>query len=1022
MKFSHFSIDRPVATIVLSVFIAVLGFIALPQLGVREFPAVDPPTITVSTSYAGASADVIESQITEPIEESVNGVDGIRSITSTSREGNSSITVEFGLSADLDAAANDVRDRVSRVLRRLPADADPPTVAKADANSFPILMMSLQSDSRDILDVTDAGTRLRERLQTIPGVAEVRIWGEKRYAMRLRFDPERLAAHDLTLAEVRNALAVENVELPSGRIEGDAMELTVKTSGLLRTAEEFNRLVLRGSEGGLVRLEDVGTATLGAENERTRLTMNGKAMIGLGLISQPGANSVAIGNEFYKRYEQIRKDLPPDLKVGIGFDGTRFVRRSLVEVSETLAIAFVLVLLVLFFFLRDFRSALLPAIAIPVSLIGTLFLLYLAGYTVNVLTLLGLVLAIGLVVDDAIVVLENIYRKIEEGEEPRKAGYEGLEEIFMAVVSTTAVLAVVFLPLFFLEGFVGRLFREFGLAVAGSVLLSAIVSLTLTPMMATRFLRKKHSRLYDRTEPWFQKFYGLYDRSLRAFLGRGFVVPLAVLGVSLAGLVALFLILPDELAPREDRSQVNMFITGPEGFAYGSMAKVMEQVNALAVAKVPEAENVLAVTAPGFSGGGANSGFVRLFLTDPHGRGRSQQDIAKELLPAARSITDVRVVVTQDPTISVGSRSSLPLQFVIQAPSFEKLSRELPRFLEAARKDPAFTIVDENLKFTRPEIEVSVNRDRLRTLGVSFSEVAQALQLAFGETRLGYFQKDSRQYQVIGQVGAEYRRTPRDLGNLQVRNNAGELIPLSNLVDIREEAGPPQLFRYNRWVSATVSADLAPGVSMKDGIDAMNRIAGEVLDASFSTALAGEARDFSESSSSMVFVFALAVILIYLVLAAQFESFRDPVVILLTVPLAVFGALLALAVFGQTLNIFSKIGLVMLIGLVTKNGILIVEFTHQKLEKGLSLTEAVVEASSARLRPILMTSLTAALGMVPIALALGAGAESRRPMGIAVVGGLLFGMVLTLYVIPSMILLFAGKKARAAAERTKTHA
>jgi multidrug efflux pump len=1011
MKFSHFSIDRPVTTIVISLLIAVLGFIALPQLGVREFPAVDPPTITVSTSYAGASADVIESQITEPIEESVNGVDGIRSITSTSREGASSITVEFNLSSDLDAAANDVRDRVSRVLRRLPADADPPTVAKADANSFPILLMTLQSDTRDILDVTDAGTRLKERLQTIPGVAEVRIWGEKRYAMRLRFDPERLAAHNLTLAEVRSALSAENVELPSGRIEGTSMELTVKTSGLLRSAEEFNRLVVRASPEGLVRLEDVGRATLGAENERTQLKLNGKSMIGLGLIAQPGANSIAIGNEFYKRYAQIRKDLPKDLKAGIGFDGTQYVRRSLLEVAETLAIAFALVLLVLFFFLRDWRSALLPAIAIPVSLIGALFLLYSAGYTVNVLTLLGLVLAIGLVVDDAIVVLENIYRKIEEGEDPRAAGYSGLEEIFTAVISTTAVLAVVFLPLFFISGFVGRLFREFGLAVAGAVILSAIVSLTLTPMMSTRFLKRKHSRLYDRTEPYFEKFYGFYARSLRAFLHRR-VAAVALVAACLAGSAVFLLTLKSELAPREDRSQVNLFVTGPEGFSYPAMSAVMDRLSDVVAREVPEADRALSVTAPGFSGGGANSGFFRLFLTEPGRRERSQKEIAEALAPATRGITDVRIVVVQDPTISVGSRSSLPVQFVIQAPSFEKLSAALPRFLEAARKDPAFVVVDENLKFTRPELQVSVNRDRLRTLGVPFSEVAQALQLGFGESRLGYFQKDSRQYQVIGQVDERYRLRPADLGAVQVRNTSGQLIPLGNLIDIREQAGPPQLFRYNRWVSATVSAGLAPGVAMADGIAAMRRIAAETLDPSFNTALAGESRDFSESSSSILFVFVLALILIYLVLAAQFESFRDPLIILITVPLSLFGALLALFAAGQTLNIFSQIGLVMLIGLVTKNGILIVEFTHQKRAKGLSLADAVLEASQARLRPILMTTFTAALGMVPIALALGAGSESRRPMGIAVVGGLLFGMVLTLYVIPAMILLFSTKKER----------
>lgn len=1013
MKFARFSIDRPVATIVVSLFITVLGIIALPQLGVREFPAIDPPRITVSTSYPGASADVIESQITERIEESVNGVDGIRSLTSVSREGGSSITVEFGLNADLDAAANDVRDRVSRVIRRLPADADPPTVAKADANSFPVVMMVVQSDTRDILDVTEAGIRLREQLQTIPGVAEVRIWGERRYAMRLRFDPERLAAHDLTLAEVRDVLRSENLELPSGRIEGTFTELTVKTSGLLRTAEDFNRLVLRTSpDGGVVRLQDVGEAVLGAENERSRLHVNGRLAIGLGLVAQPGANTVAIGNEFYKRYEQIRADLPPDLEVSVGFDGTRFVRRSLVEVADHLAIAFALVLLVLFFFLRDWRSALLPAIAIPVSLVGSLFLVFLAGFTINVLTLLGLVLAIGLVVDDAIIVLENIYRKMEEGVERREAGYAGLSEIFSAVISTTAVLAVVFLPLFFLEGFTGKLFREFGLVVAGSVILSAVVSLTLTPMMCTRLLTGKPSKLYMRTEPAFQKFYDLYLRSLRGFLKiRGAGVALLV--ICGAGAAYLFYVLPAELAPREDRSQMSVFATAPEGFSYSAMQGVMDRIEAIGAETVPEAYNILAVTAPGFGAASANSGFLRVFLTEPSERERSQQEIAAALTTAMRDVTDIRAVVVQDPTIQGGGGGGgLPLQFVIQAPGFEQLSEALPRFLEAARSHPAFTIVDENLKFTRPEVLVSVDRDRLRVLGVPFSEVAGALQLAFGETRLGYFQKDSRQYEVIGQLDGIYRERPSDLRAVQVRNASGELIPLGNLIEIKEQAGPPQRFRYNRWVSATVSAGLAPGVSMGDGIAAMRAIAAGVLDPSFSTDLVGEARDFEESGSSLLFVFILALLLIYLVLAAQFESFRDPFVILLTVPLSVFGALVSLQVFGQTLNIFSQIGLVMLVGLITKNGILIVEFTHQQMAKGQPLYDAVLHASQARLRPILMTTLTAAFGMVPIAMAWGAGAESRRPMGIAVAGGLLFGMVLTLYVIPAMILLFAGKKQR----------
>jgi multidrug efflux pump len=1013
MRLSHVSIDRPVLTLVLSVFIMVLGLISIPFLGVREFPAVDPPRITVTTNYPGADAEVIESQITEPLEESVNGVDGIRSLTSVSREGRSSITVEFDLSSDLNAAANDVRDRVSRAQRRLPLDAEPPTVSKADANSFPVILMTLESPSRNILDVTAAGERVKERLQTISGVAEVRIWGEKRYAMRLRLDPERLAAHNLTATDVRTVLATENVELPSGRIEGANVELTVKTRGQLRGVEEFNNLVLRADGRRLVRFADVGTAVLGAENERSILKRDGVPMIGLAIVAQPGANSVSIGNEFLKRFEQIRAELPPDLKARIGFDNTQFVRRSLLEVAETIAIAFVLVFLVLFFFLRNWRTALIPLLAIPVSLVGALFLLYAADFSINVLTLLGLVLAIGLVVDDAIVVMENIYQKIEDGEEPRAAGYKGLEEIFFAVISTTLALAVVFMPLLFIEGFVGRLFREFGLAVAGAVLLSSVVSLTLTPMLSTRLLRRKHSRLYDRTEPFFAGLVNFYARSLRAVIHRRVAAILVVIAAG-GGAYALIVGLKSELAPMEDRSQINLNVTGAEGLTFAYMDRFMDRLAETVREVVPEFEGTLAVTSPGFgASGGVNTGFVRVFLPEPAHRIRSQSEIADALSVAVRRLTDARTVVVQSQTIqSGGGGFGLPVQFVIQAPNLDSLIAVLPRFLEEARKEPAFAIVDENLKFTRPEIRVEVDRDRLRAQGVPFRDVAQALQLSLGESNLGYFLKDGRQYAVIAHAAEPYRDEPSDVGNIAVRAADGALIPLSNLVTIREQAGPPQLFRYNRWVAATVSASLAPGATMGEGVEAMRRVAGKVLDPSFNTDLSGAARDFAESSSSLLFTFFLALLLVYLVLAAQFESFRHPFVILLTVPLSLFGALLALFLFGQTLNIFSQIGLVMLVGLVTKNGILIVEFSRQKHEQGLALAEAVVVAAQSRLRPILMTTFTSALGMLPIALALGAGSESRRPMGIAVVGGLLFGMVLTLYVIPAMILLFAPKKDR----------
>jgi multidrug efflux pump len=1004
MSLSSTSINRPVLATVMSILITVFGIIGYSFLGVREFPAVDPPIITVATAYPGASADIIESQITEPLEESVNGIAGIRSITSVSREQMSTITVEFDLNIDLDAAANDVRDRVSRAVRNLPADADPPTVSKADANAFPIIMLTVQSDSRDILGVTAIGTRLKEQLQTIPGVGEVRIWGEKKYAMRLWLDPEKLAAYGLTVLDVRSALNAENVELPSGRIEGRAAELTVKTMGLMKTPEDFNNLIVSAEGARTVRLRDVGRAILGAENERTILKNNGIPMIGVALTAQPGANNLSIADEFYRRLDLIKKDLPKDIKLKLGFDSTRFIKKSIHEVQETVFIAFGLVVLIIFMFLRDWRTTLIPVMAIPVSLIGAFFIMYIAGFTINVLTLLGIVLAIGLVVDDAIVVLENIYAKIEKGMDPVQAGHRGAAEIFFAVVSTTLVLGVVFLPIIFLQGFTGRLFREFGVVVAGSVFISAFVSLTLTPMMATKLLkhREKQGRFYERTEPFFQRLQDGYRSSLDGFLSRrwlAFPILLVTVGVT----IWMSRTLKQELAPMEDRSALMVRAEVQEGATFEYTDIFMDSLIKIVTQEVPEAEVRLSVTSPGFAAASAvNSGFVRIFLKEPQDRERSQQEIAKKLTARLRGVSNARAFVIQDPTIQSGSRGGLDVQMVIQAPNFEKLKEALPKFLEEARKDPTFTIVNEDLKFTRPELRVDIDRERMRSLGVSVMDVAQALQLAFSGLRFDYFIKDGRQYQVIGQVDREFRNEPADLRNIRVKNKAGELISLDNLVTYGEQINPPQLFRYNRYVSATVSAGLAPGMTVGDGVKSMQAVAKKVLDPSFSTALAGQSRDHAEASGGILFALALAVILVYLVLAAQFESFRDPFIVMLTVPLALCGALVTLWYFGQTLNIFSQIGIIMLTGLVTKNGILIVEFSNQRRKQGLSIGEAVRDASAARFRPIVMTTLSTALGALPIAVAMGAASKSRMPMGIAVIGGLLFSLALTLYVIPAM--------------------
>ena len=1004
MSLSSLSIRRPVLAIVMSVVIVLFGIIGFERLGVREYPAVDPPIISVSTMYRGANADVIESQITEPIEESVNGVAGIRTLTSVSREGRSTISVEFDLDVDLDRAANDVRDKVAQAVGNLPPDADPPQVSKADADSQPIVFLNVESDQRDLLEITQiADDVFKERLQTIPEVSSVDIWGEKEYAMRLWLEPQRLAAYRLSALDVQRAIQRENVELPSGRIEGDEVELTVRTMSRLQDAEDFNNLIIKQEGGSVVRLRDVGRAELGPRNERTVLKRDGVSMVGVVLRPQPGANYVAIVDAFYERVGEIEQDLPSDVKLGIGFDTTEYIRQSVSEVQQTIFIALLLVILVIFLFLRDWRTTVIPILVIPVALIGAFFIMYVAGYSINVLTLLGIVLAIGLVVDDAIVVLENIYTKVEKGESLVQAGIDGSQEIFFAVIATTLALVAVFLPIMFLGGLTGRLFREFGVVIAGAVIISSFAALTLTPMLATRLLKKRERQpwFYRKTEPFYEKLTNAYRDSLASFMERRWLafVIIAVCG----GLIALFVsVLPQELAPLEDRSGVRMFTTAPEGANFEYMDAYMDDMIALIEDEVPETFAIISVTSPGFGASSSvNSGFVRLMLVPPEERERSQMEIAADLTQAVTRLPGSRTFVSQEPTIG-DRRGGLPVQYVLQAPNFEALSEALPAFMEAARQEPTFAFADVDLKFNKPELRVEINRERARDLGVSALDIAQTLQLSLSASRVGYFIMDGEQYEVIAQVDRENRNATLDLTSLYVRNAAGEPIQLDNLVRVSEESAPPQLYRFNRYTSATVSAALAPGMTIADGIEAMDRIADETLDERFSTALAGPSRDFVESSDSLLFVFALALLLVYLVLAAQFESFRDPLVIMLTVPLALVGALLVLWYFNQSLNTFSEIGIIMLIGLVTKNGILIVEFANQRKEAGLDVMDAIREAAAARFRPVLMTSLSTVLGILPIALALGAGAESRVPMGTAIIGGLVVGSFLTLYVIPAM--------------------
>ena len=1010
MNIASFSIKRPVFASVLSIAIVLFGIVGFYNLGLREFPSVDPPIITVSTSYVGANADVISTQITEILEESINGIAGIRTLTSSSADGRSNISVEFNIDENMEAAANDVRDRVSRAMRQLPQDCDPPVVVKTDADADAILVLGIQSDSRSMLELTDFAINVfKERLQTIPGVSDVRFFGEKKYAMRLQLDPERLTAFQISPSDVKNALIRENVELPSGRIEGYERELTIRTLGRLTTEAEFNNLLIKEVNGAVVRLKDIGQARLDAENLRSFNRGNGGIkQIGLAIQPQPGSNHIAIADEFYIRLEQLKKEIPADIKTIIINDNTINIRKGITEVEETIFFAFALVVLVIFVFLRQWRTTLIPVLAIPISLIGTFFMMYVSGFTINLLTLLGVVLATGLVVDDAIVVLENIYKKIEAGENPMVAGHKGSEEIIFAIISTTITLAAVFLPIIFLGGLTGRLFREFAVTVAGSVIISAFVSLTLTPMMCSRMLKKSTSEnnIYLWSEKIFDRMNEKYHSSLRTFIRHRWIA-FVIMAVSMVIIFWIGSMIPSELAPMEDKSRIQLSITAPEGTAFEATDQYVKEI-AEFLDTIPEKVTMMSVSG---AGGGANGGFARIGLVLPAERTRSQQEIADYINITLRKMNFARAYATQEQTIATTRRGAgLPVQFVILAPDFAQLKEVLPKFLDKAQDNKAFQVVDVNLKFNKPEVRVEIDRDRAKAMGVSVRDVAENLSLYFSQQRYGYFILRDKQYQVIGEATRVNRDDPHDLSSIYIRNSKGDLIQLDNVLRLSNQSNPPQIYRFNRYVSATVSAQPAVGVTLGQGIDEMRKIGKEVLGENFATTLAGTSRDFAESSSSLLYAFIFTLVLIYLVLAAQFESYRDPLIVMLTVPLAMAGAVLSLYFFNQTLNIFSEIGIIVLIGIVTKNGILIVEFANQKKDLGLSLNEAVLEGATLRLRPILMTSLATGLGALPIALAIGAAAKSRVPMGITIIGGLMFSLVLTLYVIPALYTLISGKR------------
>ncbi|MCL2682026.1 MAG: efflux RND transporter permease subunit [Bacteroidales bacterium] len=1022
MGLSSISIRRPVLSIVMSLVIIIFGVVGFTSLGIREFPNVDPPVVNVSTTYVGANADVIESQITERLEESINGIAGIRVLRSTSRDGRSSISVEFNLGEDMEAATNDVRDRVSRAMWMLPPDINSPIVAKADADADAIMFVNIKSNRRSLLELTDIADRVfKERLQTIPGVSMAQIWGERRYAMRIYIDADRLSAYGVTPVDIRNALLRENVELPTGSLEGQATELSVRTAGRLTTEEEFNSLIIKEDGGNIVRIRDIGIARLAPENEKTILRRDGVPSAGVALIAQPGVNQLTIAEEFYRRVEEIKTDLPEDLIVEYGFDDTRFVVRSIAEVKETVALAFLLVVIIIFVFLRNWRTTLIPSLAIPISLIGAFFVMWVFGFSINVLTLLAVVLSIALVVDDAIIVMENIYTKIEKGIPPKQAAVEGAAEIFFAVVSTTVVLIAVFLPIIFLQGMTGRLFREFAVVIAGAVTISSFVALTLSPMLCSKILKRneKQNWLFRKTEKWFILLIEGYSSSLKQFMKKP--VWAAIILVVAAGVTYLcFTNLKSELAPQEDRDTVSLSVTAQEGYSFEKMDAFMFDLFALVreVIDEDELESIIMNTAPGWGAGGSNSGNMRIMLKPASERrqqgGRSQQEIADALTREVRILSAARVMVRQPATIRVGGGGGggggNAVQFVIQAQNLDKLREFLPIFMDEARKSPKLAFVDANLRFNKPEVKIEINRDKAKTLQVSVQDIAQTLQLGLSGARYGFFVMNGKQYQVIGQFDRVNRNKPLDIRSIYVRNSQGLLIQMDNLINMVEQANPPQLYRFNRFVSATITAQMAPGVTLGEAVDELQGIAKATLDDTFRTELTGQAREMRDSSGSIMYAFILALILVYLTLAAQFESFRDPIIILVPMLFALAGALFSLWYFKETWNIFSQIGTIMLLGLVTKNGILIVEFANQKKAKGMSVLQAVQESAQQRFRPILMTSLSTIFGILPIALALGAGSESRVSMGIAVVGGMALATWLTLYVIPVVYMWLSDKR------------
>lgn len=1024
MKLSHISIQRPVLAIVMSLAIVLFGVISFTQLPVREYPDIDPPIISVVTLYRGASSSVVETEITDQLEEQFATLEGVKTITSSSREGGSVITIEFELNVEVNEAANDVRDRVSRIRGVLPQEIEDPIISKVDANAQAVVWLALSSTSHSTLELSDFSDRvLKEKIQRLPGVGSVIIGGERRYAIRVWLDPLRMASHRLTTYDIESALRNENAEIPGGRVEGERREFAVRTRGELSQPEEFGAIIVSQKGNNIVRLRDVADVQVGAEDERTAARWNGEPAVGLGIVKQSKASTVDVASEVHASLAELSKLLPEGMKLDVAYDSSEFIVDSISEVQETLLIALVLVVLVVLAFLKSFRATIIPSLAIPISIIGALAAVYFAGFTINILTLLGFVLAIGLVVDDAIVVLENIYRHMEMGKSKWQAAIDGSKEIGFAVVSTTIALVAVFVPLAFLSGNVGRLFNEFGIAVAVAVLISGFVALTLTPMLSSKILRPLHgtsknwaSRSFD---TFFDNLNKFYDRLLRGALRHRILMITGAVVILLFGFV-LFRFLPSELVPTEDRGVGFGIVIAPEGATLKYTDNYVREVEKILLA-LPEREGLFTATGLGFGGpGSVTNSFMFLNMKSRGDREKSQQQIVQELFPRLLAIPGVLAFVINPPSLGADF-SANPIEYVLQGDSYEELNEAVNSMMGEASKLGYLLNLDSDLRLNKPQLDIHIDRERSSGLGVSVADIGSTLETFLGGRVVTDFKRGTKQYDVILQVKPEARSTPDAIQNLYIRSNGG-LVQLANVVNVEKTVAPKELNHYNRIRSATISASLVPGVTLGKALDDLDRIAQEKLPSGIKREYAGQSLEYKTSSSALYIMFLLAIVFIYLVLSAQFESFIHPFTILLSVPLAVFGALLTLFVFGESLNIYSQIGLIMLVGLVTKNSILIVEFANQQQEKGLGLIDAIVEAATIRLRPILMTSFATIFGILPIAIGLGAGAESRRPLGLVVVGGMLFSTFLTLIIVPVVYTLLARFIRKRQTEENAEHA